>query len=149
MKLLLLVPVLGVLVACSSSGGSQPAKSADSGSSSTAAFTTTYGQDAALLASHIPGCADVTSIPAGGGSLTGEVGSASCTMLGHKVLLYTWKDAASNAQTLTLIGSETLFSSSGVGWSEFAGDDAAGDAQQAIAQAVASALGGTVHAGSG
>lgn len=136
-----IVAGVSLIAACSSS---HPASKASSGPSSTAPFKTTYGMDAALLAGHIPGCTGIAADEAAALKQSGVVASAHCTLLGHKVVLYTWKDAASSETGLTLIGSNTSYSAEGTGWSELLGDDAAGDAQQAVAEKVAAALGGTV-----
>jgi hypothetical protein len=121
---------------CSSSGSHASAHTSPP-------FTTTYGQDAALLLSHVPGCANVASDPA---VLPGSAADAHCTLLGHTVTLVTWKDAAS-VSPLSSINGPTLWVAKGTGWTAMTSDGAVSDAQKAIATAVAGALGGKVAAG--
>lgn len=55
---------------------------------------TDYGQDAALIALRIPGCApDAGNIRNGG--TAGMVSEATCSVSGHPVTLVTWKDSVS------------------------------------------------------
>lgn len=110
------------------------------------AFTTTYGGDAAVLASHDTACITVTPSSADSAAATelGIVSVATCTLLGHPVFFETWKDALSQSN-FTLGQTAESYYGSGTGW--VAGDNepsALLTAQQAIAQQVAAALGGTV-----
>lgn len=138
------VAVVFVLSACSSSSGSPAAKSSP--------FTTHYGQDAALLALHIPHCtgAHAMSLGSGDGEATampGQVGLATCDILGHSILLYTWKSAATQDRPEKSVFTGQGAYASGTGWTQIMGDDStAADAKRAIARKVASALGGDVKA---
>jgi hypothetical protein len=139
-KAAIAVLALLLLASCSSSKKPAPISSAPS----SPAFTTTYGQDAALIASHVPDCTDVAAGDIGGGADAGGVSLAHCTMLGHQVSLYTWKDETSEASAIS-IDHELPFSASGTGWTEVLADTGATDVQKQIAQAFADALDGKVE----
>ena len=86
--------VVGVaaLVACSSGDASKPKSTPDT-SSASPSFTTHYGQDAAIIASHITGCTNVAAGSVGGGATTGMSSTASCTLDGHTVIVDGWAAA--------------------------------------------------------
>jgi hypothetical protein len=74
---------------------------------------------------------------------TGSV-EALCTLLRHKVVVYTWRDGASQraADQLLAIGPPN-YSASGLGWSAVLGDRVPLAVQQAVVAMVAAALSGT------
>jgi hypothetical protein len=132
------------LAGCGGSNAAHTPSPSPTSPSPSRAFATMYGQDAALIAPRIKGCDNVAAASIGNGAATGMVGKATCTMLGHEVIIYTWKDAASEDQANSSITGITTYAS-GIGWSQILGDDAAADAQTTISNAVADALGGTVN----
>lgn len=144
------VVAVSVTSACSSSSG-KPAPSLPISSSPTSAapFATTYGQDAALVAEHITGCTGVAAGGIGNGAAGGLVGKATCSLFGHQVVLYTWASAADQVTADQITGSTFAYYATGKGWDAAPGDSAAPDAEKAIAQAVATALSGTVATGTG
>ena len=134
---------LTLLAGCGSAPTADRASSVSS-SPSSHAVSTSYGQDAALIASRIDGCSNVASMGIGNGAASGMVGKAGCTLMGHQVVIYTWRDAASQSSAGALVAGSLKFFASGTGWDQVLGDDAAPDAQRAIATAVARSLGGAV-----
>ena len=140
--LALLICCVAVLVGCSAPRLTTSATSTDA---ATRSYATTYGQDTAVIAAHIPGCKSIVrhSVVAGTASNTRVV--SSCTFLGHPIVLYGWPDAGSEHQATLLLGSGSpSYWSSGPGWTQIVGDDAPLVVQRDIAQAVARALGGSV-----
>jgi hypothetical protein len=135
-----------LLAACS------PSKSpaANPSSAMSASKMSDYGQNAVRLAGHIPQCARTQAISLGIGSeqttgpAPGEIGLATCTIFGHPILLYTWKDSASQTDPEKLMFAGQGVFASGAGWTQITVGGAAPDAQRAIARRVANALGGTV-----
>lgn len=134
--------ILVTLAAGCSSSGHAASRTSTPPASTPRTFTTTYGEDAALIASHIRGCAGVTAESIGNGAATGMVGKAACTLLGHQVVIYTWRDAQSQASAAAVISGSLVHYATGTGWDQVFGDDAAPDAQARIAQTVAASLGG-------
>jgi hypothetical protein len=146
-RILAIAGLIAVCVLAGCSSGKHKAASATSAPSAspTPSFTTTYGQDAALIASHMPDCTGLASGDIGGGGASGMVAKATCTMLGHEVIIYTWKDAASQSTVADVMNTGTLkYYAEGTGWTEILGEDnVAPDAQKQIADNVAKDLGGT------
>ena len=150
-KLLVVVSLLTaailVLASCGGHSGSGTGKTSASAISPTqsTAFTTAYGQDAAVIASHIPGCTTVAAGDIGNGAATGMIAKATCTLQGHQVILYTWKDdgSESNAEAALEANGSGGYYAAGTGWLAILGDDTA--ASQAVLGPVASALAGEVH----
>ena len=113
--------------------------------SAVAPFATTYGEDAALIANHVPGC-KASAAGIGNGAATGMVSTATCEFEGHQVQVFSWKDANSEFGSNEVNQTAGLpYWASGTGWDEVVTDTAAPDAQQAIAKAFTQALGGTVE----
>jgi hypothetical protein len=137
-----------LLVGCASGGKPAPSSSATSAATPTPSYTADYGLDAAIIAGHVPGCTGVTAGDIGGGAASGMVATASCTMLGHKVILETWKNPVSEPgeDLMFASGGDATAYADGLGWTQLPGENGmAADAQLRIAQAFAAALGGTVH----
>ena len=130
-----------VLAGCAGARGS----SVEPQTSPATLFTTSYGQDASLIAAHIPGCAAVTAQTVSAGSRSSARVISTCTLSHHRIVIYGWPDPASESQaTLLLSTSPPSYSARGPGWMEIIGDEAPLDVQQLIADVVAKALGGTV-----
>lgn len=110
----------------------------------TVPFQTTYGQDAATVAAHVPGCTGIQAERAGD-FIASASSAATCTIQGHKVVIYTWPSMqAEDAPISSLNGSQAH--ARGTGWTELITDTAAPDAQQSIAQVFVTALsGGTIR----
>lgn len=124
---------MALLTACGSSGGSSQAKRPPSTPAKASQFTTTYGQDAATIESHIPGCTGITSGSIEGGAKSGMVSTASCTLAGHVLILDTWSDAASSDIGATAASSKTTTCyAEGTGWSAFLADDGVPPAQSVL-----------------
>jgi hypothetical protein len=146
----LVIAVAAVSLGATACSGSASSKQGDqskaAAATSATTLTTSYGQDAALIATHITGCSDVHAGDIGNGAVNGVVAKAECTMLGHDVTVYTWKDAASEDAVQQLLSDR--YYAAGTGWT--AGtleDNATTDAEQAVAKAVMAAIGGQmVHA---
>lgn len=119
------------------------ALTACSGAAKHAAFHTTYGQDAAMLLSHVPGCTGITA-EAVGDYVSAASSAATCVLSGHKVVLYAWPSADAQQTPLSMLsGAQTH--AAGTGWTELVVDGSALTAQQSIAHTFASSfVGGTV-----
>lgn len=81
-----------LLVACSS-GRASTRQTSSTGSTAPPPFTTNYGQDAAIIASHITGCTSVAAGSVGHGGTSGMSSTASCTLHGHTVIIDSWMSA--------------------------------------------------------
>jgi|SRR5664279_389562 len=102
--------VLVTVAGCSSTPSAKPivSTSASSASPTAPAFSTSPGQDAALIASHIPGCTGVTagSVGGDGGSMTS---TASCTLDGHVVILDSWESSTEAQLSNDLVALRTYY----------------------------------------
>jgi hypothetical protein len=132
--------LLPVIAACATTHRT-PKPAATSASS----FTTTYGEDAALLAAHIPACSHVTRGRIAAGQTTSAKLVSTCMLLRHPIVVYTWPDATSEHDAeLLLSTSPPSYSASGAGWTQIVADNAPLEVQRLIAEQVAQALAGTV-----
>lgn len=139
--LALLVCCVAAFVGCSA----PQLRSAKSSDGSTTSFATSYGQDTAVIAAHIPGCTSIVRHAVVVGTASNARVVSSCTFLGHTVVLYGWPDARSEHQATLLLGSgPPSYWSSGPGWTQIVGDNAPLAVQRDVAQVVARALSGSV-----
>lgn len=132
------------------------------------AFSTRPGQDAALIAEHITGCAGVRAGNIGAGGKGGMTSTANCTLHGHLVIVDSWESDSAALVSNQLVSAPTWYAH-GSAWTAFLADpgqtadtttlqmqltnNAAGllgpaptpaslDVQQAVAREVARDLGG-------
>ena len=141
--------------------------------SKASAFRPGAGQDAAAIATHIPGCTGVATGTGAGGDLSS---TAHCTLAGHTVIVDSFNGVDVSGIIGQLATSRTYFAYGATGWAAIIGDqgvaadqtvlqmqlanDAGGladlassgttpapaptDAQQQLATQIAAALGGKV-----
>jgi hypothetical protein len=108
-------------------------------------FTTHYGQDASDIARHIPGCAAVTALPVPAPQTSNATRISTCTLRGHRIVIYSWPDRVSEDLATSLLDSSPpAYAARGPGWTEILGDSAPLDIQKTIAGAVAQVLGGSI-----
>jgi hypothetical protein len=139
--------VLSVLVACSSGHANKP-ETSPATSSASPSFTTDYGQDAALVASHITGCANVAAGSIGAGDTTGMSSTASCTLDGHTVIIDSWKTADATPDFAALMkGQGHLTYASGTGWTAVLADDGATPDQSTLQMQLTNDAGGLFKEG--
>ncbi|MCU1529762.1 MAG: hypothetical protein JWP75_3525 [Frondihabitans sp.] len=138
----ILIPAI-VLASIALSGCSSATPSAGAPA---AAFKTHYGQSAALVASHIKGCKNVTEGSIGNGGESGLVSTATCKVQGMPVQIFEWKDAASMSTIKALLGGDGVetYYAQGTGWSETYGLNGDVPGQKAAAAIVAASLDGRV-----
>ena len=95
-------------------------------STTAAAFRPVTGQDAALIASHIPGCTGVAtgSVGNGGPAMTS---TATCTLLGHLIILDSFTTATATATLPALLkdNKTPTFFADGGSWVAFTADQGA------------------------
>ncbi len=136
-----LCPLL-TLVGCTI-GPSNPAR--QPAPTPTPSFTTSYGLNASLIAAHIPDCTAVTAQHVAIGTAASNALISTCNLMHHKIVIYSWPDAASENEAASLLAtSPASFSARGRGWTEILGDDATLNVQLSIANTVAEALHGSV-----
>jgi hypothetical protein len=87
-------------------------------------FTTHYGQSAVTIADHIQGCEDVANYDIGAGTQSGMTSGATCTLGGRKIIVFSFKDAASaNFSDLIESNNQEQYWAAGSGWAAFDADD--------------------------
>jgi hypothetical protein len=151
-----LVALMGVIVVAGCTGGSShtddltsgpaavPSRFAvsDSGVNGTR-VRTHYGEDAAVIASRVPGCLDVLRGPPGGA--VGVSSFVSCRMSGYLVAWYTWRSKAAQDAHVPALRSSLKYWASGTGWTAFLAEQGTRGIARSIASAAAKALGGRVE----
>jgi hypothetical protein len=131
MKLAPVVAICVVLIADCSASSTPKAKPS---------FSSSLGEDAAILAGHVPGCSNVIA-GSSGGLLPGATSEATCKISGHKVSIFGWPNAKDIARAISNLNGET-YVARGTGWSEIADDTVTLSAAKSIGEAFVTALGG-------
>lgn len=80
-------------------------------------YSPRLGDDAAIIASHIAGCAGPTTIDIGAGTKTGLSSAATCTLDGHVVIIDSFTTSGGPDDVPTLAkGTETYYAFGPGGW---------------------------------
>jgi hypothetical protein len=104
---------------------------------------TSYGQDSLSLAAHVPGCVAPVrvALPVGPPNSV----ASTCLIGQHRVVIYTWRDAASERLATRLLSTgAAAYSAIGIGWTAVLGDQAELGTHLAVLSPVAAALSGDV-----
>lgn len=78
--------------------------------------------DAAIIASHISGCAAVRTLPIGAGAKSGLATAATCTLRGHPVILDVWQAMGDSEISGQLTPRQKVLYAYGDYWTAFIGD---------------------------
>jgi hypothetical protein len=128
MRKILTVAACAAIAMTGCSGGKKVAASSSSPpttSATAATYTPNLGEDAASIASHIPGCTGLAAGNSGGAA--GLASTATCTLGGHLVVLDSFSEpTGSNSISTMLAGNKapTIYADGG-SWVAFAADQGA------------------------
>ena len=126
MKRISALLALSVLAVAGCSSASHKASST-SPSPTRSAYRPAIGADAALIAGHIPGCSDVAAGSIGKGGDSSLSSTATCTLLGHVVIVDSFSGIADTANVPALLKdatAKTTFADGG-SWMAFTTDQGA------------------------
>lgn len=132
-----------LLAGCANGGHTATAKQAHS---STPSFSPGYGQNASVIAEHIPGCSGITAQQVQASAIASDALVSTCTLADHQIVIYSWPNAAAESLAASILDTgPPSYSAQGPGWTTVEDDGAPLDMQMSIAKIVARALGGVVE----
>lgn len=137
-----LLAAVVVVAGCSSArhSGTPP------GPSSSSAYMPPDGQDAAITASHIPGCTGVQSEGVGQGGNGAPTSAASCTLDGHLVIVDSFAPGGGTIDAGLLSKGKQIYYASGIGgWLAFLGDPGETASTTTLQMQLTNDAGGLLH----